>query len=598
MININNIQRVKRVLKGQSGISIPISLGNQLDFSNLIQSQKNALNSISPMSINVKSFNQSPVKSLGKVSNTFGLVGRGSDMARGVLFNNAHVNDSALTSGINSTTDAISSSLMGFSPIGTIAGGAMKLGSFMGDALSSMGIGTDQMTKADQILDSSLLKITPFGLVNAIGAKRTQDFAANEEAIEQVGGSYGGTVSDINDAVSKAGKKYGLFSNKKRKQANKEIDAAREKQNVMTDIANEASDRRDIAVNMSDINHLNYSFNLNGGYDQRYIRAARMGDKLNRIKKLKFHKTGSVIQQSINVNTKRIEDSSVAWSPVITKVVEEFESGGELKWTPIITLQEGGKTEKVDGITGAAPKITFQSWYNTVPKDRLSNNYDLKKAFEVLPFEELEAWRKSSDEDLRIGKNHLRSIYQLPNGDYEFLKLGNEQSNPEVHFETDTYHSGENGLKDSHDLVFEKDRYFYRKKPKQFKSGGKQESVDAPEIEETNQKNVIPEGALHAHKHHMDNADNLTKKGIPVIDNEGEQQAEIEKNEIIFTLEVTKKLEELYSKYTDYEYSQKEKDEVAIEAGKLLVKEILFNTDDRTSLIDTLKQGGKINEPE
>lgn len=598
MININNIQRVKRVLKGQSGISIPISLGNQLDFSNLIQSQKNALNSISPMSINVKSFNQSPVKSLGKVSNTFGLVGRGSDMARGVLFNNAHVNDSALTSGINSTTDAISSSLMGFSPIGTIAGGAMKLGSFMGDALSSMGIGTDQMTKADQILDSSLLKITPFGLVNAIGAKRTQDFAANEEAIEQVGGSYGGTVSDINDAVSKAGKKYGLFSNKKRKQANKEIDAAREKQNVMTDIANEASDRRDIAVNMSDINHLNYSFNLNGGYDQRYIRAARMGDKLNRIKKLKFHKTGSVIQQSINVNTKRIEDSSVAWSPVITKVVEEFESGGELKWTPIITLQEGGKTEKVDGITGAAPKITFQSWYNTVPKDRLSNNYDLKKAFEVLPFKELEAWRKSSDEDLRIGKNHLRSIYQLPNGDYEFLKLGNEQSNPEVHFETDTYHSGENGLKDSHDLVFEKDRYFYRKKPKQFKSGGKQESVDAPEIEETNQKNVIPEGALHAHKHHMDNADNLTKKGIPVIDNEGEQQAEIEKNEIIFTLEVTKKLEELYSKYTDYEYSQKEKDEVAIEAGKLLVKEILFNTDDRTSLIDTLKQGGKINEPE
>lgn len=598
MININNIQRVKRVLKGQSGISIPISLGNQLDFSNLIQSQKNALNSISPMSINVKSFNQSPVKSLGKVSNTFGLVGRGSDMARGVLFNNAHVNDSALTSGINSTTDAISSSLMGFSPIGTIAGGAMKLGSFMGDALSSMGIGTDQMTKADQILDSSLLKITPFGLVNAIGAKRTQDFAANEEAIEQVGGSYGGTVSDINDAVSKAGKKYGLFSNKKRKQANKEIDAAREKQNVMTDIANEASDRRDIAVNMSDINHLNYSFNLNGGYDQRYIRAARMGDKLNRIKKLKFHKTGSVIQQSINVNTKRIEDSSVAWSPVITKVVEEFESGGELKWTPIITLQEGGKTEKVDGITGAAPKITFQSWYNTVPKDRLSNNYDLKKAFEVLPFEELEAWRKSSDEDLRIGKNHLRSIYQLPNGDYEFLKLGNEQSNPEVHFETDTYHSGENGLKDSHDLVFEKDRYFYRKKPKQFKSGGKQESVDAPEIEETNQKNVIPEGALHAHKHHMDNADNLTKKGIPVVDNDGEQQAEIEKNEIIFTLEVTKKLEELYSKYTDQEYSQKEKDEVAIEAGKLLVKEILFNTDDRTSLIDTLKQGGKINEPE
>lgn len=591
MININNIQRVKRVLKGQSGISIPISLGNQLDFSNLIQSQKNALNSISPMSINVKSFNQSPVKSLGKVSNTFGLVGRGSDMARGVLFNNAHVNDSALTSGINSTTDAISSSLMGFSPIGTIAGGAMKLGSFMGDALSSMGIGTDQMTKADQILDSSLLKITPFGLVNAIGAKRTQDFAANEEAIEQVGGSYGGTVRNIASAEEKAGKKYGLFSGGARRSANRFINRTESQQATMTNIANQASDLSSIATNMSDLNHIQYGFNLNGGYDQRYMRAARLGTKLQRIKKLNIqsHKLGGQIQGAIDLNE---------WQPVITEAVEQFESGGELEWTPIITLQEGGKTEKVDGITGAAPKITFQSWYNTVPKDRLSNNYDLKKAFEVLPFEELEAWRKSSDEDLRIGKNHLRSIYQLPNGDYEFLKLGNEQSNPEVHFETDTYHSGENGLKDSHDLVFEKDRYFYRKKPKQFKNGGKPEPIDAPEIEETNQKNVIPEGALHAHKHHMDNADNLTKKGIPVIDNEGEQQAEIEKNEIIFTLEVTKKLEELYSKYTDQEYSQKEKDEVAIEAGKLLVKEILFNTDDRTSLIDTLKQGGKINEPE
>jgi hypothetical protein len=31
------------------------------------------------------------------------------------------------------------------------------------------------------------------------------------------------------------------------------------------------------------------------------------------------------------------------------------------------------------------------------------------------------------------------------------------------------------------------------------------------------------------------------------------------------------------------------KDELAIEAGKLLTKEIMLNTDDRASLIDTLK---------
>lgn len=540
------------------------------------------------LSISDQIKNLKGLKGVNKTAGIGGIAGTAADTARNVFFGGVHDNDSGLTTGLNTAYDAISTSLMGFTPVGTIIGGAMKVGGFVGDALSSMGVGTDQMTTTDQILDSNFIKLTPVGLVNAIGAKKTQEFSIDRDTIEDVGGSYGGSVKKIENASDKAGKKYGLFSGGARRKANREIDTARTQQNTMAGIAKEATDRASIAANMSDLNHLQYSFNLNGGYDQRYMRAARLGTKLQRIKKLNIqsHKLGGQIQGAIDLNE---------WQPVITEAVEQFESGGELEWTPIITLQEGGKTEKVDGITGAAPKITFQSWYDTVPKDRLSNNYDLKKAFEVLPFEELEAWRKSSDEDLRIGKNHLRSIYQLPNGDYEFLKLGNEQSNPEVHFETDTYHSGENGLKDSHDLVFEKDRYFYRRKPKQFKNGGKPELIDAPEIEETNQKNIIPEGALHARKHNMENADNLTKKGIPVIDNEGEQQAEIEKNEIIFTLEVTKKLEELYSKYTDYEYSQKEKDEVAIEAGKLLVKEILFNTDDRTGLINTLKQGGIID---
>ena len=72
---------------------------------------------------------------------------------------------------------------------------------------------------------------------------------------------------------------------------------------------------------------------------------------------------------------------------------------------------------------------------------------------------------------------------------------------------------------------------------------------------------VIPEGALHAHKNHMEGAgEDFTAKGIPVVDNKGKQQAEIERNEIIFRKEVTDKIEELYKKYTDYEYSQKEKD--------------------------------------
>ena len=134
-----------------------------------------------------------------------------------------------------------------------------------------------------------------------------------------------------------------------------------------------------------------------------------------------------------------------------------------------------------------------------------------------------------------------------------------------------------------------------------FKEGG---SIKQPEIEviETNtvQKSVIPDGALHKNKHNLDKVGvddkEMTKKGIPVVDNNGEQQAEIELNEIIFTLEVTKELEKRYKEYYDDDTKQSRKDELALEAGKLLWKEIIYNTDDRTGLIDTLKHGGSITK--
>ena len=102
-----------------------------------------------------------------------------------------------------------------------------------------------------------------------------------------------------------------------------------------------------------------------------------------------------------------------------------------------------------------------------------------------------------------------------------------------------------------------------------FKEGGKVNSRDM---------NVIPEGALHARLNHMDNKD-FTKKGIPVVAKDGdklEQTAEIERNEIIFNLSVTNKLEELMKDGST---------KAALEAGKLLAEEILHNTIDNTGLI-------------
>ena len=577
-----NLDRVRKIKKGEYGLTIP-QLQYNYSTGSLEQGQnwKERLNNqffLDSQNQPNPHMNGNSAAQFLKSPQGLNLMSSGVDILNNTLFSNKDSYDTKYGGWTQAGDQLTNQATNIVSSINPALGLALKGANFLGNTLGKLGGSTDGMTKADAILNTGMGNFLTLGL-NGFFGKRTRDFAVDNQTRERAGNSYTGSYNDIDEAASLANKKYGLVSGKARRKAEGKINYADSIQDTITGITDNAYERQLITSNMSQLNNLRYNTNQNGGIDQRYMRAARLGTKLQRIKKLNIqsHKLGGQIQGAIDLNE---------WQPVITEAVEQFESGGELEWTPIITLQEGGKTEKVDGITGAAPKITFQSWYDTVPKDRLSNNYDLKKAFEVLPFEELEAWRKSSDEDLRIGKNHLRSIYQLPNGDYEFLKLGNEQSNPEVHFETDTYHSGENGLKDSHDLVFEKDRYFYRRKPKQFKNGGKPEPIDAPEIEETNQKNIIPEGALHARKHNMENADNLTKKGIPVIDNEGEQQAEIEKNEIIFTLEVTKKLEELMKKGSD---------DAAIEAGKLLVKEILFNTDDRTGLIGTLGKGGVID---
>lgn len=131
----------------------------------------------------------------------------------------------------------------------------------------------------------------------------------------------------------------------------------------------------------------------------------------------------------------------------------------------------------------------------------------------------------------------------------------------------------------------EKDCWTYTKnKPQE-----PEQEVEA--FKQGGQMSVIPEGALHARKNNMEGAgEDFTAKGIPVVDNQGEQQAEIECNEIIFRKQVTDKMEELYKKYNSEEDSSK-KDEIAIEMGKIITCEITKHTDDKTGLIDKIQEG-------
>lgn len=319
---------------------------------------------------------------------------------------------SALTTGLNQGYDAAANMISSVPGVGTIVGGAMKIGGMLSDGLTALGVGTDQMTTTDKILDSKFMKLTPMGLVNAFGAKKADTIYKDNETWEQQGSAYGGSMAKVDDALTKSGKKYGAFSGKARRKANAQIAEAKRQQNLVSDINQEAQDAF-AASNYSGIG-LRNELALSGGY--RNMAVGRNGMK--------------------------ILDAESQWArEVLTKA-----------------------------------KIR--------PKEKLEEQ------------------------------------------------------------------------------------------PPKFAEGGK--------------VNVIPDGALHAHKHHLEDIspeyEQVTSKGIPVVtEEEGgklKQHAEIERNEIIFRLEVTKKLEELMKDGSD---------DAAIEAGKLLAHEIINNTVDNTGLMEVVE---------
>lgn len=390
----------------------------------------------------------------------FGMWSAGIDMANsvltGILGEKSEYSGTKgdLARGIDSAYDQVSDAIAMVPGFGQAASLIMKGGKALGAVTNKLGGGTDGMTTADAILGSAFLNLTPFGLINGFGGSKAATIKKDDEIFETVGSSYTGTGSTVDDALTKSGKKYGLFSSSARKQANREIFEARRQQDIMRDISDEATNRFAIRNSMSAINGNRRAFAMHGGYDQASVRAGKHG--------LSF-KTVSTAKRIVSAyKFKHSKDT-----PVVEEPIE----------VPI--HKEGGVLSEI--------------------------------SFKDIPTEFLE--------ESIISEVSIDDI--LP----------------------------------------------------EFKEGGK--------------VNVIPEGALHARLHHMENADNLTKKGIPVVaEKEGgelEQQAEIEREEIIFRLEVTQQLEELQKKFQSDEYSQKEKDEFAIEAGKLLAHEILNNTIDNTN---------------
>ena len=122
-----------------------------------------------------------------------------------------------------------------------------------------------------------------------------------------------------------------------------------------------------------------------------------------------------------------------------------------------------------------------------------------------------------------------------------------------------------------------------------------QKTDDVAMFKDGGKMNILPEGKLHAHNHHLEDIDerleDLTKKGIPIVsvseDGTLSQVAEVEKEELILHLELTQQVEALWEQYKAAE-TEDEKRRIAFECGDLLCKEIITNTEDNTNLINEL----------
>lgn len=483
-----------------------------------------------------------------------------------------------VTRTIDSTYDSIQNLAGNFGPIGQFVSLGMGANKLLGNVANKLGAGTSGMTTTDAILGSSFLQLTPIGLINGFGGKKADTITKDQQAFEVVGSSYTGSNQKVNDALQKSGKKYGLLSSGSRRKANREIAEAKRQQAIISDIAEDSTSRFNIRNSMAAINGNNYALQLQGGYDQKVVRVGRKGLKVESITKAR---------------------------EILSKYKQQQTN----------QLQQGGTLDP------------FEHYLSTLPENqRDSTNFRVKDywIFNDKPKDFKEARRRGMFTQDKAGLFHARSIAENPEtGEIEYMKAS---SHPTRYMESDWYEKGliynedQNGnlattqlkpgvpgyedwkrFTNDYELVKSEPYWKYVKRQKKevpsHKDGGTfieistetsielVDPISIPEFQNGGSINVIPNGALHARKHNMD-LDGITRKGIPVVserEGEIEQQAEIEKEEIIFRLEVTQKLEELEKKFYSDESTQEEKDEYALEAGKLLVNEILYNTQDNTN---------------
>lgn len=279
------------------------------------------------------------------------------------------------------------------------------------------------------------------------------------------------------------------------------------------------------------------------------------------------------------------------WDNDVIPFVKELKNGGYIRtfneekdcWTYTKNKPQEIQNEVIEQFQqGGKSKPKFEDWYKTVPQEKNDiTNYDLERAYNELPFEELEQFRT-------IPEKHLDGRFKKPNhmtySDEGYGWIGSDKvgwtfypsPRQQQLYPYEKYIEYWNQNEPNSTLNY--NGKIYRVSPQAFKQGGA----------------LIPSGSLHAHKNHMQLASDglVTSKGIPVVSEENgeiQQQAEIEREEVIFDKQATTDIESLYKKFNETD-EESEKNEIAIKAGKILTDIFIKNTDDRTGLIEKVAE--------
>ena len=528
--------------------------------------------------------------------------------------------------GIDTAYDTVMN-VAGMIPGGQALALAMGARKLMSNVANKLGAGTDGMTTFDSIMGSSLFQLTPLGLINGIGGRKTISITKDNQAFEKVGSSYTGTNQFVDKMIENSNKKYGLFSNRGRRKMNRQIREARRQQEVVADISNEATDRFNIQDSMAAINGNRRAFNMQGGYNQQDVRVGKHGMNLQLMQRAKeitkkYQEGGPTVDWYNSNDPEAIafkrEHRLVQTQPFAKYVkrrapykdVPIHKDGGTFverafsEIEPIELFQNGGKTRTLEELIAYAKEKNprFIQRLSEPPRgiDFIDDNGIPARGSHYMVWGEDDegnaiAYPRIQEVDGELKLFNNKDAYHRAIENNNILVMTPAEA--EIFFAKDpkygtAYKKGWPEFFNKFDSS-EKDSKQKSNEITKHKQGGKTEDAQEPEetskIEETTQQNVIPEGALHARKHNME-LEGITKKGIPVVseDENGniEQHAEIEREEIILIKSVTESLEKLQKQYYKEDTTQKEKDELALEAGKLLVQQILYNTQDNANLIN------------